>query len=80
MELTLCPQCGAPAEVTWRFAEESTDGPVEHVRVRCLNRHWFMGPADSLLPADRSRTGSPGSVTRLGPRPAHSADRWGDGA
>lgn len=51
MELTSCPECGAVAEVTWRFAEESTDGPVEHVRLRCVWRHTFMGPAASLLPA-----------------------------
>jgi hypothetical protein len=50
MELTSCPECGSVAEVTRRFVAESTDGPVEHVKLRCLQRHWFMGPAASLLP------------------------------
>ncbi len=49
MELTSCPECGAPAEVTWRFCEEGTDGPIEHVKLHCLDRHWFMGTAASLL-------------------------------
>ena len=50
MELTSCPECGSVAEVTSRFHADSTDGPVEHVKLGCLQRHWFMGPAASLLP------------------------------
>ena len=34
MDTTTCPECGAPAEVTDRSVLESTDGPIEHVRVR----------------------------------------------
>lgn len=53
MELTTCPECGVPAEVTWRYCEESTGGPVEHVRLQCLRRHWFLGPSGTLLPQRR---------------------------
>ena len=48
MELTACPDCGAPAEVTDRFAMASTDGPIEHVRVYCAHRHWFLLPVEML--------------------------------
>jgi hypothetical protein len=43
-ELTNCPDCGAPAEITRRVVLESTDGPVEHVGVRCVQRHIFLMP------------------------------------
>ena len=48
MDLTTCPDCGAPAEVLDRFVLESTDGPAEHLRVFCLARHHFMLPAEML--------------------------------
>jgi len=41
LELVGCPECAAPAEVVDRFTLDSTDGPVEHVRVRCVLRHQF---------------------------------------
>ncbi|GEL25662.1 hypothetical protein PSU4_46160 [Pseudonocardia sulfidoxydans NBRC 16205] len=41
LELVDCPACGAPAEVVDRFTLSSTDGPVEHVKVRCVLRHHF---------------------------------------
>ena len=65
MDLTSCPECGVPAEVTWRFVAKSTDCPVDHVQPRCIRQHTFLGPAASLLP-DRSRRavlGSPGTIT-----------------
>lgn len=41
-----CPECGAPAELLDRFELCSTEGPVAHVRVRCLrSRHHFTMPA-----------------------------------
>lgn len=49
MELTACPECGGLAEIVWRAALESTDGPVEHVRVVCVRRHWFLMPTAALL-------------------------------
>jgi len=48
MDATTCPDCGAPAEITDRCALESTDGPIEHVRVVCVRRHWFLLSTGSL--------------------------------
>ena len=53
MEFTTCPECRSIARVLDRFVLESTDGPVEHVRTQCVDRHWFVLPAASLVrPAD----------------------------
>ena len=46
--LTTCPQCGVPAEIEQRTMLPSTDGPVEHVKIRCLGGHWFFMEADAL--------------------------------
>ena len=40
-----CPQCMAPAELLARWTWASTDGPVEHVKIRCVLGHWFAMPA-----------------------------------
>jgi hypothetical protein len=48
MDTTLCPACGALAEVQWRDVAESTDGPVELAKVVCVRRHWFLLPVASL--------------------------------
>lgn len=48
MDTTTCPECGAPAEVTDRSALESTGGPVEHVKIVCVRRHWFLMSTASL--------------------------------
>ena len=48
LELVGCPECDAPAEVVDRFELPSTSGPVEHVKVRCLHRHWFTMAAANL--------------------------------
>lgn len=55
MDFTACPECASIAQVLDRFVLESTDGPVEHVRTQCVQRHWFVLPAASLvrLPAQR---------------------------
>jgi hypothetical protein len=51
-----CPECGLPATVTTKGHAASTAGPVELVSVRCVARHWFLGPADRLrlllIPSD----------------------------
>jgi hypothetical protein len=41
-------RCGLPAEVLYRYAVTSTDGPLECARIRCPNGHWFNGPVESL--------------------------------
>jgi hypothetical protein len=48
LDLVVCPDCAAPAEVVDRFTLPSTDGDVEHVKVQCLSRHWFLLPVASL--------------------------------
>jgi hypothetical protein len=48
MDLTTCPECGHPAEVEWRDVLESTDGPVEHARISCVQRHCFLLPVAVL--------------------------------
>jgi hypothetical protein len=48
MDLTTCPDCGALAEVLDRFVLESTDGPIDHARVRCVRGHWFLLPIEVL--------------------------------
>lgn len=55
-ELVGCPERGDPAEVLDRCAMESTGGPIEHVQVRCINRHWFRAdrrPTPAGAPAVR---------------------------
>ena len=51
MDLTTCPECDAPAEITDRFVLESTGGPVDHARVRCVRGHWFLLSIEALYRA-----------------------------
>ena len=48
MDLTLCPECGALAEVQWRDVVASTDAPVELAKIICVRRHWFLLPVAHL--------------------------------
>ncbi len=48
--LIACPECGLLAEITDRFALSSTDGPVEHICVACVDGHYFRMPIDMLAP------------------------------
>ncbi len=43
MEIVRCPDgaCAAPAEVIDRWTWPSTDGPLEHLRTRCLHGHGY---------------------------------------
>lgn len=41
-------RCGLPAEVHYRYAVASTDGPLECARISCPHGHWFNGPVESL--------------------------------
>jgi hypothetical protein len=47
--LVACPECHGPAHALERFTLESTDGPLEHVKVRCNGGHWFTLPADRVV-------------------------------
>jgi hypothetical protein len=66
MDTTTCPECGAPAEITFRTALESTGGPMEHVKLQCVRRHWFLMPTAML--ADRLPPPWPPATTH--PHPA----------
>ena len=68
MDATTCPECGAPAEITDRDVLESTDGPVEHVRVVCVRRHWFLLSTASLARGRRVPVPGPAPVSRPGQR------------
>jgi hypothetical protein len=48
IQWTRCPECDSIAEVVDRDVWPSTDGPVEHVHVRCVRRHRFVMPVVSL--------------------------------
>jgi len=41
IEIIACPECAAPAEVSWR-ARVAADCDLAYVR--CLLRHWFLMP------------------------------------
>jgi hypothetical protein len=49
LDTTCCPECGALAEIQWRTVMEGTDGPVEHAKVLCAARHWFLLPVEALV-------------------------------
>ncbi|MET0525639.1 MAG: hypothetical protein ABWZ91_12615 [Nocardioides sp.] len=40
-----CPECGAPAIVEWSSSVGTTDAPLEHLKIRCVQKHWFLLPA-----------------------------------
>ena len=69
LDTTTCPECGALAEVQWRAVVESTDGPVEHAKIRCVRRHWFLLPVASLV----RPSGTRGRIARCAPE---GASRW----
>jgi hypothetical protein len=48
LEITMCPECGAPSDVQWRTVLGSTDGPVEHARILCARGHGFFMPTRTL--------------------------------
>jgi signal-transduction protein with cAMP-binding, CBS, and nucleotidyltransferase domain len=66
MDLTLCPKCSEVSEIQWLAVIDSTDGPVDHAKIFCVNRHSFFLPVASLgehslrledvVPAGRQQT------------------------
>jgi hypothetical protein len=66
MELSVCPECGEPAEIQWRAVLESTGGPVEHAKVLCVRRHWFLLPTAKLAsrPSTTAKINQPGERTQ----------------
>lgn len=55
MDMVTCPECDQLAEVQWRSVLESTDGPIEHARIQCVRRHWFLLPVAALAHATAAR-------------------------
>jgi hypothetical protein len=51
IELVGCPDpsCPAPAAITQRWFFDSSDGPLEHVRIVCSNGHIFTPLAKDVL-------------------------------
>lgn len=49
IEWTTCPDpaCRLPAEIEWRDKARGTAGFVEMVKVRCVQRHWFLLPHEA---------------------------------
>lgn len=41
-----CPSCGLPAEIIDRFTLDAAPTPVEHIKLVCVNRHWYTLPVD----------------------------------
>ena len=63
--LVNCPTCGLPAEITDRFTLAGAPGPVEHVKLICVRRHWYTLPVDMLrLNAPVSEHTSKSGITR----------------
>jgi hypothetical protein len=46
--ITGCPECAAPAEVEWITELSTDDGCVEHLKIQCINRHWFLLASDRV--------------------------------
>lgn len=53
MELAVCPECGQVAEIEWR--EHVPDGWDDEglLKVRCIDRHWFLMPSGRVVKLDR---------------------------
>jgi hypothetical protein len=62
---TTCPECGAPAEILDRFVLPSTDGPVEHLKARCVTGPWFVFPITSGSEDNTRADREPGVLDRL---------------
>ncbi len=52
IDITTCPECAGLAHIQWRDVLESTDGPIEHAKVLCIEGHGFLLPVAIL--ADRA--------------------------
>jgi hypothetical protein len=48
MTYARCPECDLPAQIVDRFTLQSTDGPIDHVKIACFGGHWFTPQANEL--------------------------------
>ena len=60
--LLQCLRCGLPAEISDRFTLAGAPRPVEHVKVVCVRRHWFVVPVEMI-----SRKGTEQAERRIEP-------------
>jgi hypothetical protein len=71
MDMTNCPECGELAEVERRDVMESTDGPIEHAKLSCVQRHWFLMPVAGLersrQPVEEQRLSADAAAFRVAP-------------
>jgi hypothetical protein len=56
-----CPTCGLPAEIIDRFTLGGAPAPLEHVKLFCVNRHWYTLPVDHPAVAE---SGQPQPLVR----------------
>jgi hypothetical protein len=54
-DIVACPERSMTAAMQRGDRVESTDGPIDHVRITCANRHWFLMPADTLNKRPQNR-------------------------
>jgi hypothetical protein len=74
-------RCRLPAQVSFRYVMQSTDGPIECAIIRCPAGHWFNGPIESLTydgkhndPGTAAATFRPACDTFQGSRNRHDSD------
>src|SRR3954451_2427205 len=70
-----CPECGRIAAVEWRRRLHATPGATDHVKVSCLDRHWFLMPEDQVRAA--ASPGAPGPAVGAPPAAAVLAEAPG---
>jgi hypothetical protein len=75
-----CPTCGLPAEITDRFLLDGAPGPVEHVKLVCVEGHWYTFAVDRLSAAEPEPDSPPNTAVvarsnRPGPHPQHDSGR-----
>ena len=62
LEFLSCPDCSMIATPQWATCLESTEGPITHVRVTCVQQHWFLMPADTFTEVKESLTAQRGNL------------------
>lgn len=48
LQLVACPGCAGVARVEWSDVADGTGGPVEMVKLQCMEGHWFLLPSEAL--------------------------------
>jgi hypothetical protein len=75
-----CVTCGLPAEITDRFTLGGAPGPVEHVKIVCVRKHWYTLPVDMFRVSGCQSTRAPqGSHGNGNPLTSCRRDVWRGG-